>query len=1687
MLNPELAQERLKQFRIADWQTRKLKQILDLPEPLKQSGLAGLSWLPNWLTNVGRLRLKNAPQPEDLEMIEIWSVEQRLQLFAIFFPGFAPTVEAAWQLLKQMPYQIGYARRPFRAATDPQVSLPKRVNWLGQLINAVDGFDQDLPWYAAWAPYLSYYTNPFVPLFTAAINQEDALGTEILEILMASARGEHEIGAMGHHVCHSLLSANLPSGWEMIANLLLAAQRQEGLRQTILETVDEAHPQAFIKILKLILSKNLTRFSATIGAFDVWLGFGMGVLEEKSIRQMIQQILDYLEYPPQLQTALSSDLAETVYLALWATAYTNAMTAIPLATQLLTHQQASHRFVAVHFLAQLDLDQARLALLPMFADPDLVVAGRAIQAFSQFYTEETTIADSDAFERLEAVIEHFPTKPQRLNQVWDWLNVDVSQNFVAVTLISVLGKRSPRRLVPYLEILEPYRRSQVAQLLAQHLPAGDPETQAIFLKLVGDPSYEVQSQAIDILQRAHLNQEELTQLEQLLTRKSSRLRQGILGLFLKQTDTLKIAQRLLATKTAPQRLAGLELLREMVSQNRDVAICQATAKSYEEKRAKLSNPELQLIKTILSNQAEVSLTDALGLAPERTPAIPPEPKSVTLITDAAIACLKALDELIEQHRQTPVKIKNWQDQEEEYLFGSLDWQMPSHNPNCSQDENLEQFLLADVWLNWWQNRSSQLRDLDGLELIRAISPKMFTDRNEQPRYPQLLTKIVTWLLYLEPPSHACEFVLDVISDSLSQISPQDWQNNDGAFSLLQPQFNLDAISDSLSQISPQDWQNASWTFSLGQPQHPQIIAARAWIDYAQQLPFDFSAPATAARYWQYLRWFDEQSCSFYPTLRLWDVVAAYEVGAASQADLIFFLVGMLPLLEKPEPQEVAVDELAMPDNIIGSDEIFEDVTDTATSINVQLQHYLQYPNIPASPIRTDFQNLAHLTHRKSQLNYANYPFLLEIVDQIRQRVLEVELQRGDLPTAASSVALSLHSVIGIPSIIKIMQALDTAKLVRGYIYNNLTKPAVLSHLMRVSFPAAAETPSEFAEQAKQANIPEERLIQLALFAPQWANYVQQALEWPGFTEAVWWLHAHTKDTSWFIDQEVRDTWTAQIGERTPLDATELLQGAVDVAWFQQAYATLGAERWQQIYNTAQYTSSGTGHQRAKQFSDAMLKHLGVNDLVKRITDKRHQDSVRALGLVPLAQSKNREADLLNRYQVMQEFLRSSKQFGSQRRESERLAVTIGLANLARTAGYIDPLRLQWAMELQEIADLARGPISVSQAETTVTLSVNSLGNPELTIVKNGKSLKAIPAALKKQPEILALTTRRQELQHQGSRMHQSLEQAMCRGDWFTIKELQQLTQHPVLWPMLAQLVWVGEAGSGEIGYLDSQVTGLINYDGSFISLTTQQLRIAHPADLLASQVWTLWQQACFSQARTQPFKQIFRELYVLTAAEQKDIVSRRYEGHQVNPQQARALLGQRGWLVSMDGDVHKVFHHAKLMATLEFTYGAYTPLEMEGLTVATVQFHYQDNWHPLPLQEIPPILFSEVMRDLDLVVSVAHQGGVDIETTASTVEMRTSLVRETIRLMQLNNVQIQSNHVLIEGKLGSYSVHLGSAIVHRQPGGALCIVPVPAQHRGRIFLPFVDPDPKTAEVISKVLLLAKDSEIKDPTILEQIL
>jgi hypothetical protein len=709
-------------------------------------------------------------------------------------------------------------------------------------------------------------------------------------------------------------------------------------------------------------------------------------------------------------------------------------------------------------------------------------------------------------------------------------------------------------------------------------------------------------------------------------------------------------------------------------------------------------------------------------------------------------------------------------------------------------------------------------------------------------------------------------------------------------------------------------------------------------------------------------------------------------------------------------------------------------------------------------------------------------------------VLELELERGELPTPATGPAQSLSGAGGADVLIRILRMFDTSGLVRGHTWNDPSRPVTFSHLVRATYPRDNDTPAAFAAAAATARLPEKRLIDAAMYAPQWAAHIEQALGWPLFAEGVWWIHAHTKDRQWTVDDELRESWAAQVSARTPLSAEDLIDGAVDVEWFRRIHASLGPDRWRRLDQAAKLASGGTGHARAQLFANAMSGQTTAEALRQRISEKRNQDAVRAFGLAPLAPGEGWEADLLERYRAIQEFVRTSKQFGSQRQENEKLAARIALENLARTAGYPDPTCLEWAMEARESADLAAGPVVVTagaKGDIRVTLSVDPLGRPDLAFQKAGKTVKSVPAEAKKDPAVAALQNRKKELDRQASRMRGTLETAMCRGDRFRRHDLAELMGHPVLAPMLRNLVFALPDAGGEaaaLGYPRDGGARLERLDGTAIPVADDTLlRLAHAADLMASGLWSAWQQDCFQRERVQPFKQVFRELYLLTAAEREQgSRSERYAGHQVNPSQAYALLGRRGWVVDREeGAVRRTFHDLRLHAWLELEFGGFGVTQTEGLTVAGVSF-VSANSGPVPLADVPGRVFSEVMRDVDLVVSVAHLGGVDPEASQSTVEMRRTLLRETCALLKLENVRYAGAHALVDGTLGTYSVHLGSAVVHRQPGGHVCIVPVHAQQRGRLFLPFADDDPRTAEVISKVLLLAKDAEIQDPTILEQL-
>lgn len=86
--------------------------------------------------------------------------------------------------------------------------------------------------------------------------------------------------------------------------------------------------------------------------------------------------------------------------------------------------------------------------------------------------------------------------------------------------------------------------------------------------------------------------------------------------------------------------------------------------------------------------------------------------------------------------------------------------------------------------------------------------------------------------------------------------------------------------------------------------------------------------------------------------------------------------------------------------------------------------------------------------------------------------------------------------------------------------------------------------------------------------------------------------------------------------------------------------------------------------------------------------------------------------------------------------SEALAIRVALENLARNAGYPDPVRLTWAMETKQIQNILSKETEVKLDDVTISLVINKEGKADLVTLKGDKELKSIPPKYKKTKEFL---------------------------------------------------------------------------------------------------------------------------------------------------------------------------------------------------------------------------------------------------------------------------------------------------------------------------------------------------------------
>ncbi|MFF4348130.1 DUF4132 domain-containing protein [Streptomyces sp. NPDC001530] len=466
-------------------------------------------------------------------------------------------------------------------------------------------------------------------------------------------------------------------------------------------------------------------------------------------------------------------------------------------------------------------------------------------------------------------------------------------------------------------------------------------------------------------------------------------------------------------------------------------------------------------------------------------------------------------------------------------------------------------------------------------------------------------------------------------------------------------------------------------------------------------------------------------------------------------------------------------------------------------------------------------------------------------------------------------------------------------------------------------------------------------------------------------------------------------------------------------------------------------------------------------------------------------------------------------------------------------------------EIEELAVPAYGLTEVGRAahqfgEITALIDVQGPRAVLSWRSAAGKAVKSVPAAVKRDhaDELKELKAAVKDIDKMLSAQTERLDrQFLARRTWAYATWRERYLDHPLVGTLARRLLWTVDGTP--VGFADGELRTLTDDPVTAAS----EVELWHPVGREPAEV-VAWRDWLERHAVTQPFKQAHREVYLLTDAERNTgTYSNRFAAHILRQHQFNSLAAIRGWR----NKLRLCVDDSAPPATRELTqwglraeywiegdgedYGVDTTESGSYLRLRTDQVRFypidapensahccggeysmwlrngEEPVEPLPLTEIPPLVLSEVLRDVDLFVGVASVGNDPTwqdggpggrfqeywtsygfgELNQSAETRRALLDRVIPRLAIADRCTLEGRFLHVKGERHTYKIHLGSGNILMSPNDQyLCIVPKSTPgtpHSG--YLPY-EGDRTLAVILSKAMLLAKDLEITDPTILSQL-
>jgi hypothetical protein len=366
-----------------------------------------------------------------------------------------------------------------------------------------------------------------------------------------------------------------------------------------------------------------------------------------------------------------------------------------------------------------------------------------------------------------------------------------------------------------------------------------------------------------------------------------------------------------------------------------------------------------------------------------------------------------------------------------------------------------------------------------------------------------------------------------------------------------------------------------------------------------------------------------------------------------------------------------------------------------------------------------------------------------------------------------------------------------------------------------------------------------------------------------------------------------------------------------------------------------------------------------------------------------------------------------------------------------------------------------------------------------------------------------------------------------RRQWHADDFADCYLRHPLVGWLANRLVWMltPTDGSPPIrGFPDPASGGIRTPNGTVPVPPGCLVRLVHPVHLTAGELAGL-RQLCADLEITQPIRQLWRETYKPAGAERSGLYTERYAGHILRFAQAYGIARKRGWSGGFlsgawDGgdtaNARRDYPAAGLRAAWAIAQVDHTGHEIAVDLCLTERVWFSPlgdtEMPPVPIADVPVEVFSEAMRDIDLIVSVTTvandplwlqnyrgwpaidrywdriaRGGLD-QLRAN----RRDILATFCEGLQLGlRYQLTDRELIVTGSLATYQIDLATANVRMEPAGKWLsfdtkAAPDKARNHLILGLPAIDDDEILQRILVRAAILADDELLASRKLLKQI-